>query len=651
MARPLLVGNGDVLVSLDVSGRIRNFYYPHVGQEDHVSGNHHRMGVWIDGKFSWVEKGGWEITLKNLPETMVTDCSAANKALGVELCWSECVHHDQNIYLKKITVRNLSEKKRTIKLYLHQHFHILEANIGDTVFFDPHLNALVDYKGKRYFLISGQTKKGQPFQEYATGETDFQGREGTYVDAYDGKLSQNPIEHGSVDSVLSFGGEFASKEEKEYWYWIAAGKRYGEVKRLHQWVRKETPQKLHHIITHHWKRWVNKRPIPFYDLTPEMIELFKRSVLVIRAQSDNGGAIIAGNDSDVWGDFKRDNYSYMWPRDGALVSRSLDRVGHKTATRRFFTFCANVATDEGYLLHKYRSDGSVGSSWHAWIRNGKPQLPIQEDETALVIDALWKWYEQYQDKVFIKKVYSRFIRQAGMFFVSYRDKKTKLPLETFDLWEEKKGVHTFTCATVYAGLRAAHKFAKQFGTKKDAKLFEDTAEEVRKATVKHLYDQKKGYFIKRLYTDEKGKWQKDYTLDASSGYGIFEYHVLPPTHEKVRKTMEKIVKELSIPPTGGLERYKGDQYFRSKCRGNPWFITTLWLAEYYIACAKTKKDLEKAREIFEWVLKYALPSGTLSEQLDPQTGEQVSISPLTWSHAGYIIAVVKYCDKMRELGE
>ena len=36
-------------------------------------------------------------------------------------------------------------------------------------------------------------------------------------------------------------------------------------------------------------------------------------------------------------------------------------------------------------MHKYRSDSSLGSSWHGWIVNGHPELPIQEDETALIL--------------------------------------------------------------------------------------------------------------------------------------------------------------------------------------------------------------------------------------------------------------------------
>ena len=45
--------------------------------------------------------------------------------------------------------------------------------------------------------------------------------------------------------------------------------------------------------------------------------------------------------------------------------------------------------------------------------------------------------------------------------------------------------------------------------------------------------------------------------------------------------------------------------------GNPWIITTLWLADYYIAKAKNINELKNAKEIFKWVAKCALSSGIL----------------------------------------
>ena len=56
----------------------------------------------------------------------------------------------------------------------------------------------------------------------------------------------------------------------------------------------------------------------------------------------------------------------MWPRDGALVAYALDLAGQPDVTRNFYNFCKDVLLPEGYLLHKYNPDKSLGSSWHPW---------------------------------------------------------------------------------------------------------------------------------------------------------------------------------------------------------------------------------------------------------------------------------------------
>ena len=93
--------------------------------------------------------------------------------------------------------------------------------------------------------------------------------------------------------------------------------------------------------------------------------LYKQSLLILRTQIDNRGAILAANDSDYL-DFNNDTYSYMWPRDGALVAHSLDLAGQPEVTRPFYQFCKEVMLPEGFLLHKYNPDKSLGSSWHPW---------------------------------------------------------------------------------------------------------------------------------------------------------------------------------------------------------------------------------------------------------------------------------------------
>jgi GH15 family glucan-1,4-alpha-glucosidase len=58
MPRDIPVGNGNLLVCFDQEYRIRDLYFPHVGQENHLSGQFCRFGVWAGGRFSWWARMG-----------------------------------------------------------------------------------------------------------------------------------------------------------------------------------------------------------------------------------------------------------------------------------------------------------------------------------------------------------------------------------------------------------------------------------------------------------------------------------------------------------------------------------------------------------------------------------------------------------------
>ena len=97
-----------------------------------------------------------------------------------------------------------------------------------------------------------------------------------------------------------------------------------------------------------------------------MTDVFHRSLLILRTQIDNHGAIIAANDSDIVR-FGKDTYSYMWGRDGAFVAAALATAGFAHVCMKYFAFCARVLSDEGYLFQHYNPDGSLASNWHAWL--------------------------------------------------------------------------------------------------------------------------------------------------------------------------------------------------------------------------------------------------------------------------------------------
>ena len=125
MTRYVALGNGTVLVCLDRNYRIRDFYYPYVGQENHVSGKQHMTGVWTEEGFSWVSKDDWDLSIKYKEDTLVSDVLAVNHKLRVELRINETVHPDSNILIRKAELKNTSDKSRKLKLYFSQNFHII----------------------------------------------------------------------------------------------------------------------------------------------------------------------------------------------------------------------------------------------------------------------------------------------------------------------------------------------------------------------------------------------------------------------------------------------------------------------------------------------------------------------------------------------
>ncbi|RMD46327.1 MAG: glycoside hydrolase family 15 protein, partial [Aquificota bacterium] len=466
---------------------------------------------------------------------------------------------------------------------------------------------------------------------------------GSWREIQEGILSKRKIIQGDIDSAIAIFGKV--KDKKTLFYYIAAGKNYDEIKKLNTKIREDGIEHLIEETGSFWRAWIVEKDSLHPSISPEIKSMYYRSLLLVRAHIDRNGAIIAANDTTIY-KFNKDHYSYMWPRDGAFTAIALDRAGYTNITKNFFRFCAEHITDEGFMLHKYSPDGSAGSSWHPWCdENGNYQLPIQEDETALVIWALYNHYKESKDIEFVDEMYNRLVRPAAEFMVSYRDEETGLPKESYDLWEERRGILTYTCSTVYAGLYAASNLADLTGNHEEAQKYRNAANEVRKAMVKHLYDEETGRFVRMIHKYKDGTWIKDTTVESSLAL-IPELGVLPENDYRVINTMKAIGKHLWVnTDIGGIARYQGDYYHRvdEKLPGNPWIVTTLWMANWYIDI----EEFENAIEILNWVLKRKLQAGLLAEQYNPYTGEPLSVTPLTWSHSSFCYTVQKLNKKLK----
>jgi GH15 family glucan-1,4-alpha-glucosidase len=667
MPRDLPIANGRTLVNFDSSYTVRDIYWPHIGQQNHTMGDRSRTGVWVDGQFAWFDADGWSRTLRYVPETLVTDVTLTHEALGVRITCADVVDFDRDIMLRRLRVTNLEDHAREIRLFFHHDWHLWENPGANTALYRPDHHIIVAYKRHCYIVVDGVAggdmagaaageRQGElGVFHWATGKKEFDGQQGTWRDAEDGELSGNPIAQGSVDSCAGFYlGSVPAREDRLCYQWLCIAHTYQAARKLDEMVRARGPERFITRTEAYWRAWVNTKPLAETDLASPLKDLYKRSLLIVRAQTDRHGAIIAATDADVYA-FSGDSYAYMWPRDGAIVCTALVHAGYGDITTSFFHFCRKAITPDGYLLHKYTPTGALGSSWHPWMNaNGELELPIQEDETALVVYALWQHFQLFQQVELVRPYYRPLIVAAADFMTEYREPHTGLPAPSWDLWEERRGIHAFTVAAVYGGLIAASHFAALFGEHDLATRYQTAANEIKAATRAHLWHEGENRFLRMIQVKPDGQIEPDMTMDSAVA-GLFKMGMFAATSDEMTATMQAYERRLTTHTSvSGIARYENDYYHQvtkdlTQATGNPWFICALWLAQYYIARAATLDELAGAKSWLEWTQAHALPSGVLAEQIDPLSGAPLSVSPLTWSHAEYVATVRWYTGKYESL--
>jgi glucoamylase len=192
------------------------------------------------------------------------------------------------------------------------------------------------------------------------------------------------------------------------------------------------------------------------------------------------------------------------------------------------------------------------------------------------------------------------------------------------LWEEKFGTHTYSNAAVYAGLKSASNLAKAMEKDDLSSKWDQNAISLKESLLKLSWDAHLNQFIKTAVP-------RNENLDISLLSLSYPFDVLPANDERMKKTAIAIESAFKFK-SGGMGRYPYDQYYG----GNPWVLTTLWLALYY----EKAGELDKAEPLIRWAIGHSTELGLFSEQIDKESGTPISAIPLAWSHAFFILSVL-----------
>ncbi len=150
-----------------------DLYFPYVGMEGQIAYKHkHRIGVFVDGKFSWLCDEGWEHKTSYFTETLVSNSSAKNENLQLEIQFNDFVYPLKDAFIRKIVIKNHADYDREIKMFFSQDFHLYGDKQQDTTFYEPESKSVIHYRKKRYFLIGGLADR-LGVDSYSTGKSEF----------------------------------------------------------------------------------------------------------------------------------------------------------------------------------------------------------------------------------------------------------------------------------------------------------------------------------------------------------------------------------------------------------------------------------------------------------------------------------------------
>jgi alpha,alpha-trehalase len=607
----LLSGNSRILLTVDERGGWAQLYFPYPGLHQQLQQT--RVGLFDEATkdFSWVDQeGDPPVEAGYLEESNVARTRL--QRLGLDVVLDDMVHPNLDLIVRRITLRNPGPRSRRMRVFHYQSLNIAGSLYQGTAYWDADRKTVNHYKGSYYFQIQGQPE----FSHFSCGEHTLKGLQGSYVDAEDGQLGGNPISHGAADSVVQWDLEVPSGQERSVHLLVMIGRSRRQVNEMFRHIGDRDPALFTAECVGYGNHWARHKQVELAPgLSQRARDIYRRSLFVMRDCQAASGAILASPDSRTlkWGG---DTYTYNWWRDSAYVAKAMSEAGLYRNAMQLINFAGQCQEEEGYFLHRHLPDGSLGSTWH-------PPPFLQVDQTASVIDAIHHQYEESGNLDELLQSWQT-VRKAADFLMTFVDARG-LPRPSFDLWEEKKTVNAYTVAAVVRGLNAAARIGKALA--KRSEFWSEAAARMHQAALEHLWNPRRNTFYKSIDP-------VDDTVDASTLLALL-IDFLPPTDPRFAQVVKAVEERLWVQGPGGIARYEGDQYYGPE---NPWVICTLWLAQCHLKLGNP----ERARELIEWAAGTASATDLLPEQIESQSGEHTSVTPLVWSHSTFVEAVHAY---------
>ena len=614
-----IIGNKEITASFTKKGELIRLFYPNTDYRQFIDFFH--TGIKVNDSSMIYLHDDINNTYKQYytENTNILNTEILNTYFELKILQTDFVCSDKNVLIKRYKMKNKNNIDLQISFLIHSGLITNENNQVSGYFKN---NTLFQYMHDYTFAIySNKTINNSQINNNATnieegiiGDKDYIGMSNDSSISFDlGVLKPNEEIEFCIYVNINHGAEIKTTEAK-----------IEEIKKID--YKKELDK-----TKRYWEKYVKdhdtiKLPNSNTKYMEKIEKIYKRTILLYPLLTNHlTGGISAAIEIDEERT-KCGRYSYCWPRDGIFITNALDILGMEKETEKFYkTFCKTTQSKNGMWEQRFYTDGTLAPCWG-----------YQIDETASVVYGVYNHYEHTNNLKFLKDTLkmcenaTKYLKKYTQDLLEGKEEEYK----SYDLWEENEGIHTYSLAAIFSSFEVMIKIYEK--VKPEFKENRLKIEKIEKELIilKEYLVKIKDYILKNLYDNNKKSFirNKDGKIDISLLGLVTPFKVFAPKEKKILNTIEKM--DLSIRTyTGGYLRYEGDNYVG----GNPWIISSLWMANYYIEAGNKKK----ARECFEFVVKTATEHGFLAEQIDNSTMQAKWVIGLGWSHAMFIDVLQK----------
>lgn len=634
-----IIGNRDITASVSEKGELLRVCFPKIDGKQLV--DHFHTGVKInDSNLIYLHNDiNNKYKQEYIDKTNILVTKVNNNYFNIGIEQTDCVTHNKNILIRRYIITNKNKIDLDIDFIINSKINSSNSENFGSKIID---NGIVQYNHDYALSI---------YSNYSLKSHKLNDVDGAISS---GLFSDKDYIGMSNEVAVSYSlGILKPKEKRIINVYIQLSKTQCFEADLEKNYNLDAEKELKET-TKYWNNYVSKHnKINFKSTDDEYMrkvaEIYERTILLypLLINSETGGIAAA-----LEVDEKREKsgaYSYCWTRDAIFITKAFNLLGMQEETERFYnSFCKKTQSKNGMWEQRFYTDTTIAPCWG-----------YQIDETASVIYGVYDFYKSTKNKSFLDKNI-KMCENAVKFLFKYvenilqieeedfvkqdLDEKSKKYFEAFkhvsyDLWEMNEGVHLYSICSIISAFSAMNQIYNVLEDKDEKSRLKL---EKRNNTIKKMnrYSSLLKEYIKENLVDSKQvilkRNIKDTQIDISIMGAVYPFEIFDPKEKIVKNTVDKINMILRTY-TGGYLRFEGDNYMGGN---NPWVITTLWMALYYLKIG----DVDEAEICFKYVVDTACKYGFLSEQVNNEDKDFKWVIGLGWSHAMFVIVLNELLD-------